>query len=58
MTEKYYIQDIDDYKRKNKKKNSLKIKADNTIKSLKEVEYFLCNWKKVSKGIKLYKILK
>lgn len=58
MTEKYYIQDIDDYKRKNKKKNSLKIKADNTIKSLKEVEYFLCNWKKVSNGIKLYKIIK
>ena len=58
MIQKYYIQDIDDYKRKSKKKNSLKIKADNAFKSLKEVEYFLGNWKKVSKGIKLYKILK
>ena len=41
-----------------KKKNKFLIKKDNTIKSLKEVEFFLGNWKKVVKGIKLYKILK
>ena len=31
---------------------------DNTIKSLKEVEFFLGNWKKALKGIRLFKILK
>ena len=40
------------------KKNKLITMKDNTAKSLKEVEFFLGNWKRVLKGIKLYKILK
>lgn len=40
------------------KKSGFKEKKENTIKSLREVEYFLWNWKKASKGIGLYKILK
>lgn len=40
------------------KKNGFKEKKENTIKSLKEVECFLWNWKKACKGIGLYKILK
>lgn len=34
------------------------LKKDNVIKSFKEVEFFLCNFKKVYKGLKLYKILR
>jgi len=41
-----------------KKKNKFLIKKDNTVKSLKEVEYFLTNWRRALEGIKLYKILK
>ena len=44
--------------REEKKKNKLVIMKDNTAKSLREVEFFLGNWKRVLKGIKLYKILK
>lgn len=57
MLEKYTIKDLE-LARGEKKKNKMIIMKDNTVKSLKEVEYFLCNWKKVVKGIKLYKILK
>ena len=57
MVEKYNIKDIE-LKRKKKKKNKLVTMKDNTAKSLKEVEFFLGNWKRVLKGIKLYKILK
>lgn len=57
MEPKYTIKDLD-LARGEKKKNKIIIKKDNTLKSLKEVEYFLCNWKRVVKGIKLYKILK
>ena len=57
MREKYTIKDLE-LTREEKKKNKFIIKKDNTLKSLKEVEYFLCNWKRVVKGIKLYKILK
>ena len=57
MVEKYNIKDIE-LTRKEKKKNKLIIMKDNTTKSLKEVEFFLGNWKRVLKGIKLYKILK
>lgn len=57
MEQKYTIKDLD-LARGEKKKNKFIIKKDNTLKSLKEVEYFLCNWKRVLKGIKLYKILK
>ena len=39
-------------------KKSFKDKKDNMLKSLKEVENFLWNWKKASKGINLYKALK
>ena len=57
MVEKYNINDIN-FTREEKKKNKLVTMKDNTAKSLKEVEFFLCNWKRVVKGIKLYKILK
>lgn len=40
------------------KKNGFKEKKENTIKSLEEVEYFLCNWKRACKGIGLFKLLK
>lgn len=57
VVEKYNIKDIE-LTREEKKKNKLIIMKDNTEKSLKEVEFFLGNWKRVFKGIKLYKILK
>ena len=57
MVEKYNIKDIE-LTRQEKKKNKLIEMKDNTEKSLKEVEFFLGNWKRVLKGIKLYKILK
>ena len=57
MIEKYNIKDIEPT-REDRKKNKLIIMKDNTEKSLKEVEFFLSNWKRVFKGIKLYKILK
>ena len=57
MVEKYNINDLD-LNRGDKKKNKFIIKRDNTLKSLKEVEYFLGNWRRTLKGIKLYKILK
>ena len=57
MIERYKINDLE-LNRGEKKKNKFLIKKDNTLKSLKEVEFFLSNWKKVVKGIKLYKILK
>lgn len=57
MIERYPIRDLED-NRGEKKKNKFLVKRDNTLKSLKEVEYFLGNWKRAFKGIKLYKILK
>lgn len=57
MVENYNIKEIE-LTRKEKKKNKLITMKDNTAKSLKEVEFFLGNWKRVLKGIKLYKILK
>ena len=57
MVEKYNIKDLEST-RGEKKKNKFIIKKDNTIKSLKEVEFFLGNWKKALKGIRLFKILK
>ena len=57
VVEKYNIKDIE-LTRQEKKKNKLIEMKDNTEKSLKEVEFFLGNWKRVLKGIKLYKILK
>ena len=57
MVERYNIKDLD-LPRGEKKKNKLITMKDNTLKSCKEVECFLCNWKKALKGIKLYKILK
>ena len=47
--------------KKNNKKNKkfdFNQKKNNTIKSLSEVECFLRNFKKISKYIKLYKIIK
>ena len=58
MIEKYKINDLELNRGEEKKKNKLLIKRDNTLKSLKEVEFFLTNWKRALKGIRLYKILK
>lgn len=57
MVEKYNINDLE-LARGDKKKNKFIVKKDNTLKSLREVEFFLGNWKRILKGIKLYKILK
>jgi len=57
VVEKYNINEIE-LTREGQKKNKLVTMKDNTAKSLKEVEFFLGNWKRVLKGIKLYKILK
>lgn len=57
MIQRYNIRDLD-LTREEKKKNKFITMKDNTMKSLKEVEFFLGNWKRVSKGIQLYKILK
>ena len=57
MIERYNINDFE-RARGEKKKNKFLIRRDNTLKSLKEVEFFLGNWKRVVKGIKLYKLLK
>lgn len=57
MIGRYNIKDLE-LSRGEKKKNKFIIKKDNTLKSLKEVEFFLGNWKRAFKGIKLYKILK
>ena len=47
---------LKEYRRKDE--CNFKVKKDNMIESLKEVECFLWNWKKACKGIGLYKILK
>lgn len=57
MEERYNIKDLE-LDRGEKKENKFVIKKNNTLKSLREVEFFLGNWRKVIKGIKLYKILK
>ena len=57
MVKKYNIKDVE-LEKQEKNKHKLVIMKDNTAKSLKEVEFFLGNWKRVLKGIKLYKILK
>jgi len=49
---------ISEYRNKEEKKFNFKTKKDNTINSLKEVEYFLNNFDKVSKCLKIYKIFK
>lgn len=41
-----------------KKKLNFKICKNNTIKSLNEVEYFLNNFKKFARYVKIYKLFK
>lgn len=53
--EEYNIQDLKEFRGK---KSKFKIRKENTINSLKEVECFLWNWKRACKGIALYKIMK
>lgn len=43
---------------KNKKKFNFSEKKDCTIRSIKEVEFFLCNLNKAIKSFKMYKFLK
>ncbi len=45
-------------KNNNKEKLNLKEKKENTIHSLFEVEHFLCDFKNICKGFKLYQIIK
>lgn len=52
------LNEYNELSRGKKKKNKFIIMRDNTMKSLHEVEFFLGNWKKTIKGIRLYKILK
>lgn len=42
----------------NKDKFCFQNKKENTIGSLYEVEHFLCNFRKIIKGIKLYNIFR
>lgn len=57
MLDKYNISDIE-LSRGKKKKSKYVIMRENTLQTMKEVEYFLGNWRKIFKGIRLYKILK
>lgn len=41
-----------------KEKFDFKQKKENTVRSLFEVENFLCNFKKITKGLKIYQLLK
>lgn len=41
-----------------KEKLDFKQKKENTVRSLFEVENFLCNFKKFSKGMKIYQLFK
>mgnify|MGYP005806531687 CR=1 FL=1 len=41
-----------------KEKFNFKKRKENTIDSLFEIEHFLCNLQNVSKGIRIFKILK
>ena len=41
-----------------KEKFNFKEKKENTVHSLFEVEHFLCDFKNICKGLKLYKILR
>ena len=41
-----------------KKKFDFKVKKENTLNSLNEVEYFLNNYKNISKYLKIYKTFK
>lgn len=45
-------------KKDKKKKQDFKTLKNNTIKSLNEVEYFLNNFERFVKSVKLYKLLK
>ena len=57
LVKRYNINDIN-MERGDKKKNKVLIMKDNTLRSLKEVEFFLGSWKRAAKGIKLFKILR
>lgn len=57
-SEKNFSIESRDNKKPPKKKLCFKTCKKNTINSLNEVEYFLRNLKKITKSIKLYKILK
>lgn len=43
---------------KNKKKLNFSERKDCTIRSIKEIEFFLCNLDKAIKSFKIYKFLK
>lgn len=58
MVKRYSVDDFELNRGDKKKKSKFLIKRDNTIKSFKEVEFFLNNWKKAINGVRLYKILK
>ncbi len=57
MIDKYNIENLEE-SRGEKRKDGFKIRKDNTIRSLKEVESFLWNCKQVFKGIGAYKLIK
>ena len=49
-----------DYNRSDKKEKNFNFaeKKDCTIRSIKEIEFFLCNLDKALKSLKIYKFLK
>ena len=48
----------DNYFDKNNKKSNFIQRKDCTIRSIKEIEFFLCNLNKAIKSFKIYKFLK
>ena len=58
MENNLFYSKTEDKEEKNKKPLNFKIKKENTLNSLNEVEHFLHNYKHFSKYIKLYKWFK
>ena len=54
----FYLESSITQDRKENKISTLKQKKENTIHSLKEVECFLTNFKKICNGVKLFNIIK
>lgn len=54
----HYLENRNDERGEKKSNFDFKTKKENTLRSLKEVECFLNDFKRISKHIKLYKLLK
>ena len=58
ITMSQYLENRNEENKKKKSKFDFKTKKENTLRSLREVEYFLTDFKRISKHIKLYQLLK